>query len=64
MFVNAGVNIDPAITIGEVSDEDFRHIMATNALNPMRTIEALEHLVPATGVIAVMSSGLGSVAGQ
>src|ERR1700722_2548713 len=62
LFVNAGVNIDPAITIGEVSDADFRHIMATNALNPMRTIESLEHLVPATGVIAVMSSGLGSVA--
>lgn len=62
LFVNAGVNIDPAITTGEVSDEDFRHIMATNALNPMRAIETLQHLVTATGVIAVMSSGLGSVA--
>jgi NAD(P)-dependent dehydrogenase (short-subunit alcohol dehydrogenase family) len=62
LFVNAGVNIDPQITTGAVTTEDFQHIMATNALNPMRSIEALEHLVPATGVIAVMSSGLGSVA--
>jgi NAD(P)-dependent dehydrogenase (short-subunit alcohol dehydrogenase family) len=62
LFVNAGVNIDPQITIGKVTTEDFQHIMATNALNPMRSIESLEHLVPATGVIAVMSSGLGSVA--
>jgi NAD(P)-dependent dehydrogenase (short-subunit alcohol dehydrogenase family) len=64
LFVNAGVNIDPEITIGKVTTEDFRHIMETNALNPMRSIESLEHLVPSTGVIAVMSSGLGSVAGN
>jgi NAD(P)-dependent dehydrogenase (short-subunit alcohol dehydrogenase family) len=38
--------------------------METNALSPMRTVEALQHLVPTTGVIAVMSSGLGSVAGN
>jgi NAD(P)-dependent dehydrogenase (short-subunit alcohol dehydrogenase family) len=64
LFVNAGVGIDPKKTIGEVSTEDFRHVMETNALSPMRTVEALQHLVPTTGVIAVMSSGLGSVAGN
>jgi NAD(P)-dependent dehydrogenase (short-subunit alcohol dehydrogenase family) len=62
LFVNAGVNIDPQTTIGDVTTEDFRHIMETNALNPMRSIESLQHLVPVTGTIAVMSSGLGSVA--
>jgi NAD(P)-dependent dehydrogenase (short-subunit alcohol dehydrogenase family) len=62
LFVNAGVGNDPRETIAQVSTEEFTRIMVTNALNPMRTVEALQHLVPATGAIAVMSSGLGSVA--
>ncbi len=36
--------------------------MVTNALSPMRVVEALQDLVPPTGVIGVMSSGQGSVA--
>jgi NAD(P)-dependent dehydrogenase (short-subunit alcohol dehydrogenase family) len=35
--------------------------MVTNALSPMRVIEALADLVPATGLIGVMSSGQGSI---
>ena len=35
--------------------------MITNALRPMRVIEALEHLIPAGGLIGAMSSGQGSV---
>jgi NAD(P)-dependent dehydrogenase (short-subunit alcohol dehydrogenase family) len=62
LFVNAGVTNDPAKTIADVSAEEFTRIMVTNALSPMRTVEALQHLVPATGAIAVMTSGLGSVA--
>jgi NAD(P)-dependent dehydrogenase (short-subunit alcohol dehydrogenase family) len=62
LFVNAGTtNRDPAQTIGEVSTEDFMHVMLTNALSPMRVVEALEHCVPDTGIIGVMSSGQGSV---
>jgi NAD(P)-dependent dehydrogenase (short-subunit alcohol dehydrogenase family) len=34
----------------------------TNALGPLRVIESLQGLVPPTGTIGVMSSGLGSVA--
>ena len=64
LFVNAGVGNDPRTTIGEVSTEEFRHVMETNALSPMRAVEGLQHLVPSTGVVAVMSSGLGSVAGN
>ena len=63
VFVNAGTtNPKPEETIGEVSTEDFVNLMITNALSPMRVIESLEHLVPATGTIGIMSSGQGSVA--
>jgi NAD(P)-dependent dehydrogenase (short-subunit alcohol dehydrogenase family) len=62
LFVNAGVAHDADETIGTVSTETFIRIMVTNALSPMRVVEALESLVPATGTIGVMSSSLGSVA--
>jgi len=62
LFVNAGTtNQDPTQTIGEVSTEDFVHVMITNALSPMRVIEGLEHYVSPTGLIGVMSSGQGSI---
>ncbi|QEX22047.1 short-chain dehydrogenase [Hypericibacter adhaerens] len=63
LFVNAGTaNRDPTQTIGEVSTDDFVHLMITNALSPMRVIESLEPYVAATGLIGVMSSGQGSIA--
>jgi NAD(P)-dependent dehydrogenase (short-subunit alcohol dehydrogenase family) len=62
LFVNAGVANDPAETIGQVTDETFIRVMVTNALSPMRIVERFEPLVPANGAIALMSSGLGSVA--
>jgi NAD(P)-dependent dehydrogenase (short-subunit alcohol dehydrogenase family) len=62
LFVNAGVTNQPEVTVGEVSTEEFVRVMVTNALSPMRVIETLQDLVPATGTIAVMSSGQGSVA--
>lgn len=62
LFVNAGVSRGQAETISDVSTEEFIRLMTTNALGPMRVIEALEGLVPPSGVIGVMSSGLGSVA--
>jgi NAD(P)-dependent dehydrogenase (short-subunit alcohol dehydrogenase family) len=62
LFVNAGVTNDPRETIGDVSTEEFVRVMVTNALSPMRVIEALERLVPPNGTIGVMSSVLGSVA--
>jgi NAD(P)-dependent dehydrogenase (short-subunit alcohol dehydrogenase family) len=62
LFVNAGTgNANPNDTIAEVSTEDFVRVMLTNALGPMRTIEALQDLVPADGLIGVMSSGQGSI---
>ena len=63
LFVNPGVtNSNPDEAVGEVSTEEFVRVMVTNALSPMRVVEALQDLVPPTGTIGVMSSGQGSVA--
>jgi NAD(P)-dependent dehydrogenase (short-subunit alcohol dehydrogenase family) len=62
LFVNAGISNDPNETVVDVSMEEFARLMVTNALSPMRVIEALLALVRPTGTIGVMSSGLGSVA--
>jgi len=63
LFVNSGISGEhPEALVSEVSTEEFTEVMVTNALSPMRVVEALQHLVPPTGVIGVMSSGLGSVA--
>jgi NAD(P)-dependent dehydrogenase (short-subunit alcohol dehydrogenase family) len=62
VFVNAGVTNDPDETIGEVATEEFIRVMTTNALGPMRVVEAFTDQVRPDGVVAVMSSGLGSVA--
>jgi NAD(P)-dependent dehydrogenase (short-subunit alcohol dehydrogenase family) len=61
VFVNAGVTNNPHETIGEVSTEEFIRVMVTNALSPMRAVEALYNLVAEEGTIGVMSSGQGSV---
>jgi NAD(P)-dependent dehydrogenase (short-subunit alcohol dehydrogenase family) len=59
LFVNAGImNAD---TIADVSTADFARVMVTNALGPMRVVEAFEDLVKRGGTIGVMSSGLGSI---
>ena len=48
--------------VGTTSTEAFNKVMVTNALSPLRVVEAFADLVPEDGVIAAMSSGLGSVA--
>jgi NAD(P)-dependent dehydrogenase (short-subunit alcohol dehydrogenase family) len=62
VFVNAGVSNGYVETIATVSDETFMHVMVTNALSPLRVVEQFVSLVPLSGALAVMSSGLGSVA--
>lgn len=61
LFVNAGTTNNPLETIGDVSTEEFVRVMVTNALSPMRVVEALQDLVVSDGTIGVMSSGQGSV---
>ncbi len=62
LFVNAGVANGPSETVADCSTEEFVRVMTTNALSPLRVIEALSHLVKPAGTIAAMTSGLGSVA--
>lgn len=63
VFVNAGTaNRRQDETIAQVSTDEFVRVMVTNALGVMRTVEALGALTPPDGMIAVMSSGQGSVA--
>jgi NAD(P)-dependent dehydrogenase (short-subunit alcohol dehydrogenase family) len=62
LFVNAGISNGPGETVAGTTDEAFARLMLTNALAPMRCVEAFQDLVPPTGSIALMSSGLGSVA--
>ncbi|GGR19702.1 SDR family NAD(P)-dependent oxidoreductase [Deinococcus ruber] len=62
LFVNAGTaNRHQNETIAQVSTDEFMRVMLTNALGPLRTVEALQDLVPEDGLIGVMSSGQGSV---
>lgn len=62
LFVNAGTtNHDQTQKIGDVSTEEFVHVMVTNALSPMRVVERLAHHVAPNGLIGVMSSGQGSI---
>ena len=45
-----------------MTTEEFTRVMVTNALSPLRLVEAFETNVAAEGTIGVMSSGQGSVA--
>lgn len=62
LFVNAGVANGPEETIPGSSEAEFVRLLVTNAWSPLAVVEAFADLVPAGGVIAAMSSGLGSVA--
>jgi NAD(P)-dependent dehydrogenase (short-subunit alcohol dehydrogenase family) len=61
LFVNAGVTNSQEETVADVSTDTFIRLMVTNALSPMRVVEALQDLVAPDGTVAVMSSGQGSV---
>jgi NAD(P)-dependent dehydrogenase (short-subunit alcohol dehydrogenase family) len=61
LFVNAGTaNMKDEIA-GEIATDEYARVLATNALRPMRVIEACQSFVGADGLIGVMSSGQGSI---
>lgn len=61
VFINAGVYGPSSLT--EASLEDLDAVMRTNAFGPIRLAHALlGHLKPNTGVLALMSSVMGSIA--
>jgi NAD(P)-dependent dehydrogenase (short-subunit alcohol dehydrogenase family) len=62
LFVNAGICLARDQTPLDVDEHDFIAMMLTNALAPMRMVEMFEDAVAPDGVIAVMSSELGSIA--
>jgi NAD(P)-dependent dehydrogenase (short-subunit alcohol dehydrogenase family) len=62
LFVNAGVTNQPEGTVAQTTTDEFTRVMVTNALSPLRVIEALQDRVEPAGTIGVMSSGQGSVA--
>ncbi|MGV1926455.1 SDR family NAD(P)-dependent oxidoreductase [Agrobacterium tumefaciens] len=65
LFHNAGTaNSNQGEPTGSVSTEEFERVMVTNALGPLRVVESLQDLVPADGMIGVMSSGQGSISGN
>ncbi|MEO8925847.1 MAG: SDR family oxidoreductase [Caulobacteraceae bacterium] len=62
VLVNAGVG-GPAKNPRTVSRDEFAHLMVTNALGPVRLAELLaKRVAPQTGVVAFMTSQLGSIA--
>lgn len=64
LFVVAGVTDDPSQLASQISNEEFQHVFVTNALSPIRALETLLPQVTANGTVAVMSSALGSIAGN
>ena len=62
LFINAGIARSIAATPVSVGEQDFLDMMLTNALSPVRALELLGDLVPADGLIGVMTSELGSIA--
>jgi NAD(P)-dependent dehydrogenase (short-subunit alcohol dehydrogenase family) len=62
VLANAGVtNPDVNAALSGVTDEDFIKLMLTNTLGPIRLLEQLGDQVPDGGVLAAMSSILGSL---
>ncbi|WP_448031824.1 SDR family NAD(P)-dependent oxidoreductase [Bradyrhizobium liaoningense] len=64
LFVNAGICLARENTPADVREQDFVALMLTNALSPMRFVEMFESQVAPDGIIAVMSSELGSISGN
>ena len=62
LFVSAGVSLDGDKPIGAVSPQTFATVMETNALAPLKIIEAIGDSVAPDGAIVAMTSLLGSVA--
>lgn len=61
VFINAGVSGPSSVT--EASLDELDAVMRTNVFGPVRLAHALiDHVRPQTGVLALMSSVMGSIA--
>ncbi|MEM7751197.1 MAG: SDR family NAD(P)-dependent oxidoreductase [Pseudomonadota bacterium] len=61
LFLNAGILLGWGKTVSEIDDADIAHKFLTNAISPVRTADLLFDQVSPGGMIAFMSSILGSV---
>ena len=64
LFVNAAIMGPSDVPIGEADPKAFAEMMLVNVLAPLRIVDRFADLVGETGTVAVMSSGLGSIAGN
>ena len=62
LFVSAAIVGPSAVPIGEVEPDAFAEMMLVNVLAPLRIADRYADLVTPDGMIAVMSSSLGSIA--
>jgi NAD(P)-dependent dehydrogenase (short-subunit alcohol dehydrogenase family) len=61
LFLNAGMMAGRNVPLREVPDSDIASIFLTNAISPVRVADALLDRVPSGGMVAFMSSILGSI---
>jgi len=61
LFLNAGIMTGRGMPLAEVPDDDINQIFLTNAIYPVRTADALLGTVGRGGMVAFMSSILGSI---
>jgi NAD(P)-dependent dehydrogenase (short-subunit alcohol dehydrogenase family) len=61
LFLNAGIMAGRGVGIGEVPDADIATIFLTNAISPIRVADDLLGTVAPGGMVAFMSSILGSI---
>lgn len=64
LLYNAGVALSDSETPLSAPEEDAIEMLRVNALGPLRFVELFSDLVPRGGVVAAMSSELGSIAGN
>jgi len=61
LFINPGIMAGRGVALTDVADADIANLFLTNAIAPIRAADRLVHLVPPGGMIAFMSSILGSI---
>jgi NAD(P)-dependent dehydrogenase (short-subunit alcohol dehydrogenase family) len=65
VIVNAGISTPDGKTVETISPEDVSHLFMTNTISPLRIGTKLLHAVrPGSGILAFMSSILGSIEGN
>jgi NAD(P)-dependent dehydrogenase (short-subunit alcohol dehydrogenase family) len=62
LLVNAGIAGKQETRLSRITPEGFTEVMLVNALGPLRIADGFLDLVASAGTVAVVSSGLGSIA--